>query len=143
MSAMINDHWWSVFIAISMIIDHTWSVFLAISMIIDHTWSVFINDHSWSYDHWSYMIGVHRCGYEHWSSMIIDNTDSCMNMLFMLWKSIGYDMLIIAMNRECWSCMITYIIMSSWTLSWTLWRGRHNPLICEIIIIITMMMMIN
>ena len=75
-----------------MINDHNWSY--------DH-WSWMINDHNWSYDHWSYMIGVHRCSYERWSSMINDHTDSCMNVLFMLWKAIdhSYDMLIIAMNR--------------------------------------------
>ena len=53
--------------------------------------------------------------------MIIDHTDSCMNVLFMLWKAIDHvwKLLIIAMNRH-WSCMITYIFMSSWTLSWPL-----------------------
>ena len=54
--------------------------------------------------------------------MIIEiamNTDRQWSLII---TDIDYDswkMLIIAMNR-CWSCMITYIIMSSWTLSWTL-----------------------
>ena len=58
--------------------------------------------------------------------MIIVHTGSCMNVLFMLWKAIDHvwKLLIIAMNRH-WSCMITYIFMSSWTLSWPLAeRGR-------------------
>ena len=62
--------------------------------------------------------------------MIIDHTDSCMNVLFMLWKAIDHvwKLLIIAMNRH-WSCMITYIFMSSWTLSWPLGRaGRRKQL---------------
>ena len=57
--------------------------------------------------------------------MIIVHTGSCMNVLFMLWKAIDHvwKMLIIAMNRH-WSCMITYIFMSSWTLSWPLLGQR-------------------
>ena len=59
--------------------------------------------------------------------MIIDHTDSCMNVLFMLWKAIDHvwKLLIIAMNRH-WSCMITYIFMSSWTLSWPLIHHHHH-----------------
>ena len=59
--------------------------------------------------------------------MIIDHTDSCMNVLFMLWKAIDHvwKLLIIAMNRH-WSCMITYIFMSSWTLSWPLISDGRN-----------------
>ena len=124
-----------------MINDHNWSY--------DH-WSWMINDHNWSYDHWSYMIGVHRCSYERWSSMINDHTDSCMNVLFMLWKAIdhSYDILIIAMNRvlimhdSIHNHVIMNIIVNPtwWTISkcfaatpfdqhqdwrWSEWLGWH------------------
>ena len=39
---MINDHWRSVIIAISMIIDHTWCVFIDVAMNIDRWRSLFI-----------------------------------------------------------------------------------------------------
>ena len=59
--------------------------------------------------------------------MIIDHADSCMNVPFMLWRAIDHiwKMLIIAMNRH-WSCMITYIFISSWTLSWPLGSGESD-----------------
>ena len=59
--------------------------------------------------------------------MIIDHADSCMNVPFMLWRAIDHiwKMLIIAMNRH-WSCMITYIFISSWTLSWPLGWVQHK-----------------
>ena len=87
-------------------------------------WLLMINDHNWCYDHWSIMINDHDRGYEHrslWSLIILIHAwmyCSCYDRL-----------LIIAMI--CWSylwtgcrsCMITYIIMSSWTLSWPLvWK---------------------
>ena len=110
-----------------MINDHNWSY--------DH-WSWMINDHNWSYDHWSYMIGVHRCSYERWSSMINDHTDSCMNVLFMLWKAIdhSYDMLIIAMNRvlimhdSIHNHVIMNIIVNPITCAQFL--GLDSPLLC-------------
>ena len=47
---------------------------------------------------------------------------STVNVLFRLWLTIDHVWkLLIAMNRH-WLCMIVYIFMSSWTLSWPLYQ---------------------
>ena len=66
-----------------------------------------INDHDRGYEHrslWSLIILIHA-----W--MYCSCYDRLLIIAMICWSTY---------EQGCWSCMITYIIMSSWTLSWTL-----------------------
>ena len=96
--------------------------------VVDH--SYMNNDHSYMHD----FSPVHS----------YEKIDHAWNLLIMLWRAIDHiwKLLIIAMNRH-WSCMITYIFMSSWTfwssgnlVIWSIWLSGHLVIwsICHLVI---------